>query len=200
MKPLSTNDTNLRGVPIDELCKILASVQAALTEVLRREAGDPITKKAGDLIPTWPSLVAPYGLAPGLHPRAAMHLESGLARQLIKEKNAPERFCYVRNKQTPANANKWLREAWILQNWFTFQPVDATEMRVSFEEGGLCYLTDETVSDVVSHRFDGIEFSKKQAELFRTSNGLLQVPPAHRVSGIIINGNLKIERIGRKSI
>lgn len=66
---------------------------------------------------------------------------------------------------------------------------------------GYAHLTDETASAFIeSWRDEVTEFTPKMYQDFRKKYGLKQVPVGHRCSGVVIDGKLKILKIGKKNI
>lgn len=195
MKPKKTPEitqpeTNAHGIPITERLAILASATSALA----MDLGEGYE----DSIPTWPSVSVP-SRAPAPHDA----LKLRLANQVLCG-NGPTRLARVIKGRTPIDKNPWIRSGWILQNWFAFKraddPAEDSGMNMNFDDLGLCCFTDETAAAIIESRFDMGEFSRKQFTDFRKKYKLAQVSKEHRRSGIIRNGDLIVQRIGRKAI
>ncbi|MCX6879480.1 MAG: hypothetical protein NTW21_37605 [Verrucomicrobia bacterium] len=186
-KTPKTPETNSRGVPVADMLAIVASVSNALAQVM--------TEEGNDSIPTWPSVKGPV--------KPDIHLKARLADQLLRG-NGGTRLQYVIKNATPPEKSEWFRSVWMLHNWVAFkkggEPAEDAGMNLDFDDLGLCYLTDETAAGRVEAEFDMGEFTTKQFRDFRRKYKLLQVPKAHRMSGIFLNGGLKIIRKGRKRV
>jgi len=163
-----------------DLTKVIASYIRASAKIYHQE---PIS----DPIKSLPSIVIDSPL-----------LKSKLADQIIKEKGSGKRIDRIKNDMKNLRAIH-MRKVWIVENWVSFIPIHEEITKAHEDSLGLCYFTDETISDLVQSTFPELgDFTKKQFEDFRKRYGLVQVSLEHRQSGVVINGVLNVTRIGRK--
>ena len=127
-------------------------------------------------------------------------LKAKMADQLINQIGSGKRFDRIKANR-PALFLEHLRKVWIVEGWVSFHRIEDEITEDHWNEIGLAYFTDETASAIIAYAFPELgDFTKKQFEDFRKNHGLEQVPLAHRRSGIVVKGRLKIDRIGRKRV
>jgi hypothetical protein len=177
-------ETTALGLSHDELNKVIQSYMEAL-------AGLYIQEPQADPIKAWPGFSICGGWT---------MFKSMLADQIIKEPGSGKRFDRVRADKESLRAIH-RRKVWIVERWVSFRLIENEITEDHWNELGLAYFTDETASAIIAHAFPELgDFTKKQFEDFRKNHGLEQVPLAHRRSGVVVNGVLKITRVGRKRI
>jgi hypothetical protein len=175
-------ETTALGLPHDDLNVVIASyLQASSKLHLAEPMEDPIK--------SWPGVLVNSAI-----------LKSKLADQLIKERGSGKRFDRMKADKEALRLIH-MRKVWIVETWVSFRLIEDEITEDHWNEIGMAYLTDETAAEVIEHAFSDLGgFTKKQFEDFRKNHGLVQVPLAHRRSGVVVNGTLKITRIGRKRV
>jgi hypothetical protein len=142
------------------------------------------------------------------------HTLNGIAQEspwlkMIKSKVFDELNCLSRSGQRWDRAKEYAkkdrlmlaREFWILEHWVSLIRIDGDIFNPNLCEIGIAYLTDETASAAIEYIFPECgDFSTKQFRDFRERYELVQVPLAHRHRGVMVNGELKITHVGRKSV
>jgi hypothetical protein len=87
------------------------------------------------------------------------------------------------------------------KNWVSLVRIDGDIFNPDLGEIGIAYLTDETASAAIEYMFPECgDFTTKQFRDFRERYELVQVPLTHRHRGVMVNGELKITHVGRKSV
>ncbi len=179
------SETNALGVPYKDLEPVVWSYLQARADEMSDSIVDPIR--------SYPILISEDGNMADPFKRAIM-------TQIIKQSGSGKRLDRIKN-ESDTMWHDYMRKLWIVERWISFRLITDEITKEHMNEIGLCYLTDETASDVIEHAFPYMgEFSRKQFEDFRKKHGLIQVPLAYRRSGAMIQGALKINRIGRRRI
>jgi hypothetical protein len=170
------------GIPYAALNPVLTSYLHASSKLFFKDIDS-------DLIRSWPLIkVDSTALKLKLHDQMSRQIGSGRRWDRAMNDAASIRQMYM-------------RKVWIVENWISFRLIEDEITDHHLSEIGLAYLTDETASEVIAHSFPECEdFTKKEFENFRKLYGLVQVPQAYRRSGMMLNGVLRIIRIGGKRV
>lgn len=179
------SDTNALGVPYEDLEPVVVSYLKARAKDLSNNMEDPIR--------SYPIFISKNG-------RMQKELKQAIMDQLINQSGSGKRLDRIKSEALVMREN-YLRKLWICEKWVSFEPIINEITEEHLNTIGLCYLTDETASQIIESVFPRLgEFSKKQYEDFRKKNGLIQVPLAHRRSGFLLNGVMDFKRVGRKRV
>jgi hypothetical protein len=170
------------GIPHAALNPVLTSYLHASSKLFFKDIDS-------DLIRSWPLIkVDSTALKLKLHDQMSRQIGSGQRWDRAQRDAVSIRRIYM-------------RKVWIVENWISFRLIEDEITDHHLSEIGLAYLTDETASEVIAHSFPECgDFTKKEFENFRKLYGLVQVPQAYRYSGVVVNGVLRLTRIGGKLI
>jgi hypothetical protein len=177
------------GLPREALGPVMISYIKAKAQHMNEDLGDPMKAwfgQAHDEIEMNDSF------------RRMMQVKIG--EQVIRENNGGLRMDRMKKNSDSMRQEYW-RKVWILESWVSFHTIHDEITDHHLSEIGLAYLTDETASAVIEYMFpESGEFTTKQFRDFRERYELVQVPLAHRHRGVMVNGELKITHVGRKSV
>ena len=170
------------GIPHAALNPVLTSYLHASSKLFFKDIDS-------DLIRSWPLIkVDSTALKLKLHDQMSRQIGSGRRWDRAMNDAASIRQMYM-------------RKVWVVENWISFRLIEDEITDHHLREIGIAYLTDETASEVIAHAFPECgDFTKKEFENFRKLYGLVQIPQAYRRSGMMLNGVLRITRIGGKRV
>ena len=178
------NDDSLTplGLAFKEIDPVIASYLHAYSKLYFKDIDS-------DLIRSWPIIRVDSNI-----------LRLKLHDQMSRQIGSGQRWDRAM-KDADSIRRSYMRKAWIVENWISFHLIEDEITSDHLSVIGLAYLTDEMASEVIAHAFPECgDFTKKEFENFRNRYELVQVPQTHRRSGMVLNGVLRITRIGRKRV